>query len=166
MKREEIDAKNLLTFFKKTPKTINFKQGTGNFFGIYFQLTPPLRFLKIMSEGGGEVGSNTADIAVDALEECYQDLAEDWTNIIHGQGWTDLEQRAECGSMILHIQGPRDQAESAVEFINSGLCFDLPRFSPPSHCGPCNKSFEYLAPQRTQRIDIFTHDARTFIDIV
>ena len=52
MKKEEIDAKNLLTFFKKTPKTINFKQGTGKFFGIYFQLTPPSIFENYVGREG------------------------------------------------------------------------------------------------------------------
>ena len=56
MKGEEIDAKNLLTFFKRTPKTIKFKQGTENVFGIYFQLTPPFDFWKFCRKGGGKLG--------------------------------------------------------------------------------------------------------------
>ena len=56
--------------------------------------------------------------------ECLAYFAEDWTEIIHAQGWTDLVQGGICGSVVLSIAGPRPQGELAVAYVQS-RCFAL-----------------------------------------
>lgn len=68
--------------------------------------------------------------------ECLVHFAEDWTDIIHDEGYTDCVQGGLCGSVVLSIAGPRAQGELAVAYVKS-RCFDLPRFG--RFCPPCKK---------------------------
>eukprot|EP00493_Phyllostaurus_siculus_P025707 UN26052 len=74
--------------------------------------------------------------------ECLVHFAEDWTDIIHDEGYTDCVQGGLCGSVVLSIAGPRTQGELAVAYVKS-RCFDLPRFG--RFCPP----FEVLTSSPT-----------------